>query len=129
MGHRAVSSSVRPRFITILIDMTFFLRPCRNVSFMPLSGKGFSLDYPSIALHAISRTLPSSFGQSASSSSPSLGCLYCQLEGAEEEEYEEDTEEQSSLSELWILPAEQESCELALIFLICLEKLAHLSRS
>jgi hypothetical protein len=72
-----------------------------EVAFLPPSGKGFSLDYPSLSLHAISRSLPSAL-QSVSNDSD--GCLYCQLEGVEDEDEE-------IFPELWILPAEQDSCK------------------
>ncbi|UZJ57281.1 hypothetical protein CBS101457_006601 [Exobasidium rhododendri] len=80
-----------------------------HVSFLLSSGRGFTIDYPTIALHAVSRTIPPALEDIAASSSLS-GCLYCQLEGAEGDDEEED-EDQSPFSELWILPADQDSLE------------------
>lgn len=110
MGHREAS-------IEIVVlhspssNLDLFML-CSQISFLPCSGKGFSLDYPSLSLHAISRSIPAALeaaaaaSASSSISGTSIGCLYCQLEGVEDDEQEE-----SIFPEIWILPTEQDSCE------------------
>lgn len=72
------------------------------ISFLThLDRKGFSLDYPSISLHAFSRSVPRAITRARCES----GCLYCQLNltaGTDEEDNEGD----ANLVELWIKPPE-----------------------
>ena len=80
-----------------------------SISFLTLNRKGFSLDYPSLSLHAISRSLPQAI-QNSSSDNSEPGCLYCQLDlhaGTEEEDDEGD----ENIAELWIIPAEADQGE------------------
>lgn len=75
-----------------------------SISFVTSDRKGFSLDYPSLSLHAISRSLPLPL-QNTPSASRDDSCLYCQLDLSAGEEEEEDGEE-NDLAELWIVPTQ-----------------------
>lgn len=54
--------------------------------------KTFQIDYPSIALHAVTRAVPDGLGTSDA-------CLYCQMDDHAEED-------ESDIHELWIAVAE-----------------------
>lgn len=78
----------------------------KRFTFLPSKGKGFQVDYPSIALHAVSRSVPEyathdSFGTEA--------CLYCQLDDHPERDEEEEDE---VVREMWILTRDAASCTL-----------------
>lgn len=81
-----------------------------SISFLTSDQKGFSLDYPSLSLHAISRSLPQAL-QNSSLSSSEAGCLYCQLDLNSGTDEEEQGEDEDNLAELWILPAEADQSE------------------
>lgn len=57
--------------------------------------QGFRLDYPMIALHAASRSVPEQLASYASV------CVYCQLDDHQERD-EDDESEDSGLREMWI---------------------------
>ncbi|CAD6886454.1 unnamed protein product [Tilletia controversa] len=51
-----------------------------SLSFLdPASSKGFSVDFPTVSLHAISRSIPEGL-QALAEASGSTACLYCQLD-------------------------------------------------
>lgn len=82
-----------------------------SISFLSSDRKGFSLDYPSLSLHAISRSLPQSI-QNSSLAVSEAGCVYCQLDlSAGVDEEEDDEEGDDNLAELWIVPAEADQGE------------------
>ena len=63
---------------------------------------GFHLDYPSIALHAISRFVPEELRGSDMFLLDT--CLYCQLDDHPERDDEEENEEENGeVKEMWIL--------------------------
>ena len=73
-------------------------------TFLPRKGKGLQVDYPSIALHAVSRSVPEyathdDFGTEM--------CLYCQLDDHPERDEEE---EEEVVREMWILTRDAASC-------------------
>ncbi|KAK0525586.1 hypothetical protein OC834_005110 [Tilletia horrida] len=112
------------------------------VSFLdPSSNQGFSVDFPTISLHAVSRTLPDTL-KALAEASGSTACLYCQLDDNAGEDENEDgdapygsggdpdamqgTEEEgadendageggedggNSLRELWLLPRQPDELE------------------
>lgn len=81
------------------------------VSFLTPQGTGWTLDYPCLSLHAISRSLPD--GLVSAPLAEGAGCLYCQTDDAAGEEGDEEEEEgEESSREVWLLPAEQEAREL-----------------
>ncbi|KAN0062232.1 hypothetical protein ACQY0O_005413 [Thecaphora frezii] len=94
-----------------------------EVSFLsPDQGNGFSVSYPVISLHAVTRSPPASLaaptsqatqngdGAASSSSSSPSGCLYIQLDlSAEDEEAAEDDED--SLLEMHIFTPDDESLD------------------
>lgn len=103
------------------------LFPSSAFSFLSESNQGFTVGYPSISLHAVSRSMPSSLeaiangaststngntnGHSSSNSS-NLACLYCQISNGEDQE--DETEEEDGIgneTELWILPSNADSRE------------------
>ena len=80
--------------------MTFarFSPAGRVVAFIGTDGRGFSVDYPTLILHAISR------GEEGP-------LLYCQLDESIGTEQADD-EDVDGLREIKIKPASSESCEL-----------------
>ncbi|KAE8213067.1 hypothetical protein CF327_g3367 [Tilletia walkeri] len=105
-----------------------------SLSFLdPTSNKGFSVDFPTISLHAISRSIPEAI-QAIAQASGSTACLYCQLddnagkddendanaaygsgdaEGDEgmEDENEAADDDVNTLRELWLLPQQPDQLE------------------
>ena len=64
-------------------------------------GTGLKLDYPTIALHAASRSVPAALGSDVYREA----CLYCQLDEhpeQDEDEGEEGGEEEGDVKEMWI---------------------------
>ena len=75
------------------------VQSCSVLIFLSASGRGFQVDYPSITLHAISRT----------ESGPSV---YCQLDEPVADDQQED-EDSSSMRELVIVPKDVSARALA----------------
>lgn len=70
---------------------------------MSITGRGFQLEYPSITLHAISRT----------ESGPSI---YCQLDETPAGDQPGNCEDDSPMRELKIVPERVEAREFSLIY-------------
>jgi hypothetical protein len=88
-------------------------KPCSAVSFLPHETPGFSLDYPSLSLHAISRTVPQGLQEtSQSESGDEQGCVYCQLDlsGLADRDNADEEQEgaEDEMAELWIIPQSSE---------------------
>lgn len=77
----------------------------QSLSFLPSSGKstGFQIPFPSIALHAVSRSVPDDIQAKVADASAysTESCIYCQLDDHPERDEEE--EEEEAIFELWIL--------------------------
>lgn len=85
----------------------------KELSFLS-SSSGFAIDYPSISLHAITRSVPDGLlGNDASAATSA--CLYCQLDDNPDADDDDETgeeEEGAGLREIWIyLPAQAASSE------------------
>lgn len=83
-----------------------------SISFLPnepasSSSRGFQLDYPSLSLHAISRTLPPAM---SSTSNSDQGCVYCQIDSSTQEGIQED-EDEGELTEMWIVPLQAQDLD------------------
>lgn len=83
----------------------------KELSFLS-SSSGFSIDYPSISLHAITRSVPDSLLGNDAPAAQSA-CLYCQLDDnphADDDEEGQGDEEDAGLRELYIyLPVQAAS--------------------
>ena len=83
------------------------LCPTSSVSsvlvFVSTTGRGFQVEYPSITLHAISRT----------ESGP---CIYCQLDETPTGDQTDGDDDDSPMRELKIIPERVEARELSLTF-------------
>ncbi|PKI84408.1 Cbp1p [Malassezia vespertilionis] len=83
-----------------------------NISFLSSDGtfslKGFQIKYPSIALHAISRSIP----QDIPNKNKYLdeACIYCQLDDHPELD-ESQEEEDTDVKEMWFIVRDAEQCE------------------
>ena len=72
----------------------------KNMSFLTEGERGFQIDYPSIALHAVSRSVPDDVFTNTDGFATDT-CLYCQLDDHPERDESEDQDE--DVKELWIL--------------------------
>jgi hypothetical protein len=72
--------------------------------FFSTTGRGFQVEYPSITLHAVSRT----------ESGP---CIYCQLDETPTGDRDENDEDESPMRELKIIPERVEARKLSLTFI------------
>lgn len=86
---------------------TIRLRPISSVSsvlvFISATGCGFQLEYPSITLHAISRT-------------ESGSCIYCQLDETPTGDRIDGNDDDSPMRELKIVPERVEARKSSLTF-------------
>ena len=94
---RPVPPFLQERDIDTLASVGTLWLTEQRFTFLPRQGKGFQVDYPSIALHAVSRSVPEyathdDFGTEM--------CLYCQLDDHPERDEEEEDE---VVREMWIL--------------------------
>lgn len=101
---RPVPPVLQERDIDTLASVGALWLTEERFTFLPRKGKGFQVDYPSIALHAVSRSVPKyathdDFGAEM--------CLYCQLDDHPERDEEE---EEEVVRELWILTRDAASC-------------------
>lgn len=87
----------------------------QSLSFLPsASGStGFQIPFPSIALHAVSRSVPDDVLDKATDAGAysSESCIYCQLDDHPERDEDED-EEEETIFELWILVRDADTCML-----------------
>ncbi|WFD30886.1 hypothetical protein MSPP1_001910 [Malassezia sp. CBS 17886] len=85
----------------------------KNVSFLQEDGaRGFQVDYPSVALHATSRSVPAEVIALGSQEAPfyTEACVYCQLDDHPElDDAEGDEDSDASARELWIVTRSDES--------------------
>lgn len=83
-----------------------------SICYLTPESKGFQLDYPSLSLHAISRSMPASLIQNLQvSTSDSRGCIYCQVDSSANDAGDDEDVE---VFELWILPQVEESCRFSI---------------
>ncbi|KAJ2336419.1 hypothetical protein GGI00_000840 [Coemansia sp. RSA 2681] len=91
---------------------TLYIDEQRLVFFSPEANRGFSVDYPSIVIHAISRN--TDLDSAADISTDSVGAhLYCQLDGpfpdsAEPESSEDDVSDDEQFAELKFFPDDEQ---------------------
>ncbi|KAK0552424.1 hypothetical protein OC845_001690 [Tilletia horrida] len=76
----------------------------------PASSKGFSVDFPTISLHAVSRTIPAQL-QSLAQASGSTACLYCQLDDHAGDEDDGETGSHDTGAEDDAMNEEEENAE------------------
>ena len=78
----------------------------QSLSFLPESKeqKGFQVSFPSIALHAVSRSVPEDILKNASHGQTYErgSCIYCQLDDHPERD-EDEEEEEDAIVELWLV--------------------------
>lgn len=77
----------------------------------PLSSSkhGFTLDYPSLSLHAVSRSLPAGL---STESDTTRGCMYCQVDNsATGDGRESDEDDEAEFVEFWLLPEEERALD------------------
>jgi hypothetical protein len=94
--------------------------PPSALSFIPDTGDGWALDYPTLSLHAVSRSFPEGMTPEASGSAADAemahpagpGCVYCQTDDAAGDE-EADEDDEDAMRELWLLPNSQSERECA----------------
>ncbi|CEH14965.1 Calcineurin-mediated signaling pathway inhibitor DSCR1 [Ceraceosorus bombacis] len=79
-----------------------------SLSFLTASSIGWTLDYPTLSLHAVSRTLPDGF---QSDESEEAGCVYCQTDDGLDEQDDAEGEEEEGLREMWLLTPDQNQLE------------------
>lgn len=72
----------------------------KNLTFLTQDKLGFQIDYPSIALHAISRFVPDDVFTNTAGYATNA-CLYCQLD--DHPERDENDDEDDDVKELWFL--------------------------
>lgn len=86
------------------------------VVFDPIKAQGFSIPYPAVTLHAISRTpMRSATGELADTGLAGGPCLYCQLDEADGEDEtaaaDEEGEEVNSTRDLIVTPTQASNVE------------------
>ncbi|WFC99229.1 hypothetical protein MYAM1_001973 [Malassezia yamatoensis] len=86
----------------------------QSVSFLPdtKQSPGFQIPFPSIALHAVAKSLPDGIlnGISDHQSYDQEACIYCQLDDHPERD-DVENEEDATLCELWIVAESKEHLE------------------
>ncbi|WFD18985.1 hypothetical protein MCAP1_001198 [Malassezia caprae] len=82
----------------------------KEITFLPSDDKdmhGFALTFPSVALHAVSRSVPEDMKLDGLYRD---ACLYCQLDDHPEQDADED-EEEEAVKELWLATPDAETLE------------------
>lgn len=88
----------------------------QSLSFLPAGSEqaGFEVSFPSIALHAVSRSVPEDMTSTVpnGASYHQEACIYCQLDDHPERDEAEETEEEEddAILELWLAVRDGETC-------------------